>query len=69
MSSPNGAVSNLIISGIPCAVGTNRQFTTAVYAVFSWADRGLQIPGGDTSRLLPSFCLQREHSKVISEID
>jgi hypothetical protein len=44
--------SNLIISGIPYAWTTYLQYIPPVYALFSWNDRGLEIPASDPGEII-----------------
>jgi hypothetical protein len=52
VSSPNGPVSNLFITGISFALDTYCQFTTLVYAVFGRNDRSLLIPAGIIDQII-----------------
>jgi hypothetical protein len=47
VSSSDGPVSHLFLSGIPEARNTYRRSTAPVHAVFGWNDGGLPVLGGD----------------------
>jgi hypothetical protein len=52
VSSPNGPASNHFTPGVPCALDAYRQFTTPVYAVFSWCNQDLPTPHGDIQEII-----------------
>jgi hypothetical protein len=52
VSSPNGAASNLFISGIPYAVDTCQQFCRPVYTVFSRTDQALARPSDEIQQII-----------------
>jgi hypothetical protein len=58
VSSPNAGALNVLISGIPCASDSYRQFIASVYAIFFRTQQRIAMPPGGPEEIITSILSQ-----------